>query len=115
MPADLQAPASVRALLDERPVLSRAASLRALDEIVAQERVRQDGRMAALRRIREEADRLMADGTISGGMIPKVRFALEAVAGGVGKVHILDGRILHAVLLEIFTDQGIGTEVRAKR
>ena len=64
---------------------------------------------------REEADRLMADGTISGGMIPKVRFALEAVAGGVGKVHILDGRILHAVLLEIFTDQGIGTEVRAKR
>lgn len=64
---------------------------------------------------RDEADRLMADGTISGGMIPKVRFALEAVAGGVGKVHILDGRMQHAVLLEIFTDTGIGTEVRATR
>jgi acetylglutamate kinase len=61
---------------------------------------------------RERAEALMADGTISGGMIPKVRFALEAVAGGVRKVHILDGRILHAVLLEIFTDTGIGTEVR---
>lgn len=60
MPADLQAPATVRALLDERPTLSRAASLRALDEIVAQERVRQDGRMAALHRLREEADRILA-------------------------------------------------------
>lgn len=61
---------------------------------------------------RETAEKLVADGTISGGMIPKVRFALDAVAGGVRKVHILDGRVLHAVLLEIFTDQGIGTEVR---
>lgn len=60
MPADLQAPASVRALLDERPALSRAASLRTLDEIVAQERVRQDGRMAALHRIRAEADRILS-------------------------------------------------------
>ncbi|MBI2894556.1 MAG: acetylglutamate kinase [Deltaproteobacteria bacterium] len=57
------------------------------------------------------AQALIADGTISGGMIPKVRFALDAVANGVGKVHIVDGRTRHAVLLEIFTDQGIGTEV----
>ena len=48
---------------------------------------------------------------ISGGMIPKVRCALEALAGGVGKVHIIDGRTEHAVLLEIFTDRGIGTEI----
>lgn len=59
------------------------------------------------------AQAMIADGTISGGMIPKVRFALDAVANGVGKVHIIDGRTRHAVLLEIFTDEGIGTEVVA--
>jgi len=59
-----------------------------------------------------EAERLIGDGTISGGMIPKVRCALDAVALGVEKVHILDGRRLHAILLEIFTDQGVGTEIR---
>ena len=57
------------------------------------------------------AEAMIKDGTISGGMIPKVRFALDAVANGVKKVHIIDGRTLHAVLLEIFTDKGIGTEV----
>jgi len=61
---------------------------------------------------RATADRLIAEGAVTGGMIPKVRFALDAVAGGVRKVHILDGRVRHAVLLEIFTDRGIGTEVR---
>jgi len=60
----------------------------------------------------EEAERLIADSVITGGMIPKVRCALDAVAVGVEKVHILDGRRLHAVLLEIFTDQGVGTEIR---
>jgi acetylglutamate kinase len=50
-------------------------------------------------------------GTIKGGMIPKINCCLEAVAGGVGKAHILDGRMLHSVLLEIFTDTGIGTEI----
>ncbi|NUP13679.1 MAG: acetylglutamate kinase [Polyangiaceae bacterium] len=50
---------------------------------------------------------------ISGGMIPKVRCALEALGGGVGKVHIIDGRTEHAILLEIFTDRGIGTEIVA--
>ncbi len=53
----------------------------------------------------------IADGTISGGMIPKVECGLEALAGGVRKVHIIDGRVPHSVLLEIFTDAGIGTEI----
>ena len=57
------------------------------------------------------AARMIGDGTISGGMIPKVECALEAVANGVEKVHIIDGRKLHAMLLEIFTDRGIGTEI----
>ena len=44
-----------------------------------------------------------------GGMIPKVECCIEALAGGVGRTHIVDGRMLHAVLLEIFTDVGVGT------
>ncbi len=60
----------------------------------------------------EEAEALIADGTLSGGMIPKVRFALSAVAAGVEKVHIIDGRRRHALLLEIFTDEGVGTEIQ---
>ncbi|MBM4286156.1 MAG: acetylglutamate kinase [Deltaproteobacteria bacterium] len=52
-------------------------------------------------------------GVVKGGMIPKTQCCLEAVVGGVGKAHIVDGRVLHAVLLEIFTDQGIGTEIVA--
>lgn len=54
---------------------------------------------------------LIADGTVSGGMIPKIEFALSALAGAVNKVHIIDGRIEHALLLEIFTRSGIGTQV----
>jgi acetylglutamate kinase len=54
-------------------------------------------------------DELIADGTISGGMIPKTRCATDALKGGVNSVHIIDGRIEHSVLLELFTDQGIGT------
>jgi acetylglutamate kinase len=56
-----------------------------------------------------EVDRLIEDGTISGGMIPKVGCATDALKGGVKSVHIIDGRIEHAVLLELLTDQGIGT------
>ena len=59
-----------------------------------------------------EAEEMIESGVISGGMIPKVRCALDAVNGGVEKVHILDGRRLHALLLEIFTDSGVGTEIR---
>jgi acetylglutamate kinase len=55
---------------------------------------------------------LIDDGTIQGGMLPKVRCALEAVASGVRAAHIIDGRVEHAVLLEIFTDQGVGTLIR---
>jgi acetylglutamate kinase len=60
---------------------------------------------------RTEADALIADGTISGGMIPKIRSAVDALSAGVRKVHFVDGRLPHALLLEIFTDGGIGTEV----
>ncbi len=60
---------------------------------------------------RDRALVMMDEGTIKGGMIPKINCCLEAVTGGVGKAHILDGRMLHSVLLEIFTDTGIGTEI----
>jgi acetylglutamate kinase len=56
---------------------------------------------------------LIADGTIYGGMLPKIRCALEAVEGGVRAAHIVDGRVEHAVLLELFTDEGVGTLIRA--
>ena len=58
-----------------------------------------------------DIDRLKADGTISGGMIPKVDACLETLHGGVEKAHIIDGRIEHSMLLELFTTEGIGTEI----
>lgn len=60
---------------------------------------------------RQEAEAMIADGSISGGMIPKIRSAVDALNAGVRKVHFVDGRLPHALLLEIFTDGGIGTEV----
>lgn len=62
-----------------------------------------------------EVDALIANGTISGGMIPKVNCATDALKGGVKSVHIIDGRIEHAVLLELLTDQGIGTLLMPSR
>jgi acetylglutamate kinase len=59
----------------------------------------------------EEAGKYIEDGTIKGGMIPKTRCCLEAVGGGVRKAHIIDGRKEHALLLEIFTKTGIGTQL----
>jgi len=56
-----------------------------------------------------QVDALIADGTIHGGMLPKIRCALEAVKGGVKSAHIIDGRVPHATLLEIFTNAGVGT------
>ncbi|MDD3364036.1 MAG: acetylglutamate kinase [Syntrophomonas sp.] len=53
----------------------------------------------------------IANGTIAGGMIPKVKCCVEAVTGGVGRTHIIDGRVPHSILLEIFTDEGVGTMV----
>ncbi len=58
-----------------------------------------------------ELEMLMADGTLSGGMIPKIESCARAVRGGVKRAHILDGRIPHVLLLEVFTDEGIGTMV----
>ena len=63
----------------------------------------------------DELDALMSDGTIAGGMIPKVESCVHAVRGGVRRAHILDGRIPHVLLLEIFTDEGIGTMVAGER
>jgi acetylglutamate kinase len=57
------------------------------------------------------AARYTQEGTISGGMIPKVRCCLEALREGVKKTHVIDGRVKHAILLEIFTDEGIGTQI----
>lgn len=59
----------------------------------------------------DELDALMADGTIAGGMIPKVESCVRAVRNGVRRAHVLDGRIPHVLLLELFTDAGIGTMV----
>ena len=59
----------------------------------------------------EEARRLIADGTIASGMIPKIEGCLETLAQGVKKIHIIDGRMRHALLLEIYTTSGVGTEL----
>jgi acetylglutamate kinase len=59
----------------------------------------------------EQIEALKADGTIHGGMLPKVDACLEAIDGGVKKAHIIDGRIEHAMLLELFTSEGVGTEI----
>ena len=58
-----------------------------------------------------EVEALIADGTISEGMLPKVECALDAVSGGVNSVTIVDGRVPHALLLEVFTDSGVGTQI----
>jgi acetylglutamate kinase len=60
---------------------------------------------------REHVVRLIEEGVIKGGMFPKVKCCLKALRGGVSKAHIIDGRLKHAVLLEMFTDRGIGTEI----
>jgi len=61
-----------------------------------------------------EVDELIADGTIHGGMLPKIRCALDAVKSGVTASHIIDGRVPHAALLEVFTDEGVGTLIAAR-
>jgi len=58
-----------------------------------------------------QARKLIQEGVVGSGMIPKVECCIEALKGGVGKTHILDGRVKHSVLLEIFTKEGVGTEV----
>ena len=61
----------------------------------------------------DDLDRLLAGGSITAGMIPKVMSCLHAVRGGVRQAHILDGRVAHALLLEVFTDEGVGTMITA--
>lgn len=61
----------------------------------------------------DDIDRLIEEGVISGGMLPKVRSCVEAIQQGVRKVHMIDGRMTHSLLLEIFTDKGVGTEIVA--
>lgn len=61
---------------------------------------------------KEEVQRLKDDGTIHGGMLPKVDACLEAIEGGVKKAHIIDGRIEHSLLLELFTSEGVGTVIK---
>ena len=63
----------------------------------------------------DQIEELIKDGTVGGGMIPKVRSAVEALRGGVKKVHIVDGRLPHSILLEIFTDEGVGTEITLRQ
>jgi acetylglutamate kinase len=58
-----------------------------------------------------DAERLLSEGIITGGMIPKVQTLLEALKGGVKKCHIVSGRVPHSLLLEIYTDRGVGTEI----
>jgi len=60
-----------------------------------------------------EARRLIANGTIAAGMIPKIEGCLETLARGVGKIHVIDGRLRHSLLLEIYTTSGVGTEIVA--
>jgi acetylglutamate kinase len=62
----------------------------------------------------ERVTGLIADGTIHGGMLPKIQCALDAVTAGVASAHIIDGRVPHAVLLELFTDEGVGTLIRRR-
>jgi acetylglutamate kinase len=59
-----------------------------------------------------QIDDMVADGTLSGGMLPKIASALDAARSGVNSVHIIDGRVAHALLLEILTDEGVGTLIR---
>lgn len=62
-----------------------------------------------------QVEKLIAQGVIHGGMLPKIQCALEAVQGGVSSAHIIDGRVAHAALLEIFSDEGIGTQISSRR
>ena len=62
-----------------------------------------------------QVDNLITDGTIFGGMLPKIKCAINAVKSGTISAHIIDGRVNHAALLEIFTDQGVGTKITSKK
>ena len=69
-----------------------------------------DGELIPGMTVAEAAD-MLQDEVLRGGMIPKVQCAIDAVQGGAEKVHIIDGRVPHAILLELLTDSGVGTEI----
>jgi acetylglutamate kinase len=89
--------------------IARALSAEKLILLTDVEGVKDGGGRLISRLNREEVKKLLGEGAIQGGMIPKVECCLDALAGGVDRAHIIDGRILHAVLLEVFTDGGVGT------
>ena len=99
---------SVRATEPARMVLAAAESWIGYETLVDQVSAESGGTT-------EQVAGLIADGTIYGGMLPKIRCALEAVQGGVTTSHIIDGRVPNAVLLEIFTDSGVGTLISNKK
>jgi len=65
--------------------------------------------------VQDALDLLAADGVVTGGMIPKLESAVHALKSGVARVHLLDGRVEHALVLELFTPEGIGTMVAGDR
>ena len=88
-----------------------ARKLVLLTDVAGRARRRRPADLASCRR--RAARALLADGTASGGMIPKLETCLAALEGGVGAVHILDGRLPHVLLLETFTEAGVGTKIAA--
>lgn len=62
----------------------------------------------------DTVDELVRKGVIKGGMLPKVRCAVDAVQAGVRSAHIIDGRVEHAIMLDLFTDEGVGTLIRRR-
>ncbi|MDY6913699.1 MAG: acetylglutamate kinase [Planctomycetota bacterium] len=94
-----------------------AAALKAEKLVVVSDthgiRRKPDDPESMIRQISEaEIQKLIADGTISGGMLPKVEACLRALDGGVARTHVIDGRLAHSLLLEIFSDRGVGTLIQ---
>ena len=85
-------PGMMRVMVDERPELAKEFDL-------------------STNAVREELNQLKSSGVISGGMVPKVQACIDAVVGGAASAHMLDGRVPHVLLLELFTDAGIGTMI----
>lgn len=89
----------------------KARKLAVLSDVPGLLRDRNDERSLISHLSIREVEKLIVKGTIDGGMLPKIRGCVEALAAGVKKIHIIDGRMPHSLLLEIFTDKGTGTEI----